>query len=385
MAKYNQGNNITNISQPTQDNINKVTQTNEFENVNFTWQEEGTQARNTAMENHIAGIPLVSPTITVPKEKPDLTKKEITDSFNTRDQVMSQLGLMDENYNYTDTYTNYINKGGAPLPGYEYAHEELLAQERYDSIFQKVEDGKMSYDTALMEAYGKDIMATSFGIDVTSVAYWQNKFFNNDFSNPFTNRYLMDQVKQAAEDYHQYRLSGEYGRKSLSDTQLATLVGDELSANKIRDIFDWDSATEELDDKALLRAVSNNTISATARMIPAEDGETYYYLHTDGELYVLDGKDGENHGTLRLDKDGNFEGIDLNNSGLISFGRSTWTGFTGVFTGIGGLAADIIGWGWGLIEGIGDGSFDQFTTLGSMYDAWLQDDAAWLVDNGYLD
>ena len=384
MAKYDQGNNVTGISQPTEDNINKVAQTNEFENVNFSWQEEANQARTTAMEDHIAGIPIVDQTIKIAKQKPDLTQKGVTDSFTTRDEVMSSLGLMDENFNYTDTYTNYINHGGAPLPGYEYAHQELLDQERYDTIFQKVEDGTLSYDTALMEAYGKDILATSFNIDVTSVAYWQNKFLNNDFSNPFTNRYLMDQVKQAAEDYHQYRLSGEYGRKNLADTQLATMVGDDLSANQIRDIFDWDSATEELDDTTLLRAVSTNSISAEARMLQRDDG-SYYYLHTDGELYILDGMDGENHGTLRLDKDGNFEGIDLNNSGLASFGRSTWTGFTGVFTGIVGLGADLIGWGYGLVEGCTDGSWDKFTTLGSMYDAWLQDDAAWLVDNGYVD
>lgn len=384
MAKYDQGNNATGIQQATQAGINQVAQTNEFENVNFTWQEEAEQTRSTALENHIAGIPIVDTKIKVAKTRPDLTQKGITDSFTTRDEVMSKLNMMDENFNYTDTYTNYINHGGAPLPGYEYAHEELLAQERYDTIFQKVEDGTMSYDTALMEAYGKDILATSFGIDVTSVAYWQNKFLNNDFSNPFTNRYLMDQVKQAAEEYHQYRLSGEYGRKNLADTQLATLVGDDLSANQIRDIFDWDSATEELDDSTLLRAISNNTISATARMIPRDDG-SYYYLHTDGELYILDGMDGENHGTLHLDKDGEFEGIDLNNSGLVSFGRSTWTGFTGVFTGIVGLGADLIGWGYGLVEGCTDGSWDKFTTLGSMYDAWLQDDAAWLVDNGYVD
>ena len=393
MAKYNQGNDVTGIQQPTTDeSINKVTQTNEFENVNFTWQEEGTQARNTAMENHIAGIPLVSPTITIPKEKPDLSQPEITSGFTTRDQIMSKLNLMDENYNYTDTYTNYINKGGAPLPGYEYAHEELLNQERYDTIFQKVEDGSLSYDTALMEAYGKDIMATEFGMDVTSVAYWQNKFQSNDFSNPFTNRYLMDKVKQRADQYHQARLAGDYANKKASDTQLQTLVGDDLSYKKIRELFpDMSSLKEDIEEKDFMKALHTGQIHTELRMTTDSKGNTYY-LHTDGELYILDGQKGiENHGTLKQDADGNIIGIDLNNSEVASFGRSTWTGFSSVFTSIGELTAVVGQSATSLVTlGMLDGDFgwdgaDEFVGWANSFDAFLNDDAAWLVDTGYVD
>ena len=392
--KYGEGNNITDINKPQEQNINNVVQQNPFEEVNFTFQEEADQTRNIAMENHIAGIPLVDSQIKLPKEKPDLDKVDITSSFTTRDQIMSKLNLMDENYNYTDTYTNYINHGGTPLPGYEYAHEELLAQERYDSIFQKVEDGTMSYDTALMEAYGKDILATSFGIDVTSVAYWQNKFMKNDFSNPFTNRYLMDQVKSAAESYHQQRLTSQYAKTNVKDSTLNALIGQELdeklSASKVQELFNMEGLKENLDDASFFRALHNGQIAADMRLIPTEDGQSYYYLHTDGELYILDGQKGENHGTLKRDKDGNLEGIDLNNSGLISFGRSTWTGFSSVFTGIvdlGLIAAKTIS----SIIPIGENNFwdgfdsDDFFEWSNGFDGWLQDDAAWLVDSGYID
>ena len=150
-------NNILGLTPQDSNTISKPQESNQFSNVNFetvnaksSFEQDSDQTRSTALENHIAGIPLVDTKIKVAEQKPDLSKESITNSFSTRDQIMSKLGMMDENYNYTDTYTNYINKGGAPLPGYEYAHEELLAQERYDSIFQKVEDGTMSYDTALM-------------------------------------------------------------------------------------------------------------------------------------------------------------------------------------------------------------------------------------------
>lgn len=392
-------NNITNLNTKEQDNnnISAVKQHQEkFKDVNFeitntTLYKESQQARETALEDHIAGIPLVDTTIKIPDTKPDITKPEVTSSFNTRDEIMSKLGLMDENYNYTDTYTNYINNGGTPLPGYEYAHQELLNQERYDSIFQKVEDGTMSYDTALMEAYGRDILAAEFQIDVTSVAYWRNKFDSWDFSNTFSNQYLMDQVKQRAEQYHQARLAGEFSNSNTKDTQLATLVGQDLEMKKIRELFpEMDKLKDDIEDKDFMNALHNGQINAEMRMTQDSEG-TWYYLHTDGELYKLDGQGGENHGTLKLTADGKFEGIDLNNSGLISFGRSTWTGFTGVFTGILDLGAIVAQSAisiatLGLADGdLGWDSSDEFFGWANDMDAFFNDEASWLVDTGYVD
>ena len=202
------GNNITDVNISTGENTNinfgyapnKTQQQKLEKQIKTKLEEDSDKTRAIALEETIAGIPTIdSPTLTLAKSTPDISKPEITSGFSTRDQIMSRLGMMDESFNYTDTYTNYINKGGSPLPGYEWAHQELLNQERYDQIFQKVEDGALSYDDALMEAYGKDIMATEFGIDVTSVAYWKQKYASSDYSNPFANRVLMDQVRSAAE------------------------------------------------------------------------------------------------------------------------------------------------------------------------------------------
>ena len=356
-------------------------------------------SRELALDNIMAGVPTVPEpkVLNISQTKPDLDKNDISKGFTTRDEIMSQLNLMDENGNYTDTYTNYINQGGQPLPGYEYAHKELLAQERYDGIFKQVEEGSMSYDDALMEAYGQDILAT-MGYDVTSVAYWQNKFYNNDFSNPFTNRYLMDQVKEAANNYHQARLAGQYAHSNVKDTQLNNLVGmeidEKLSADKIQDLFPgMENFKDNVEDKDFFKALHNGQIAAQARMTQDANG-TYYYLHTDGKLYCLDGKGGEGHGTLKMNGD-EFEGIDLNNNGLVSFGRSTWTGFTKVFTGIVDLGAialstvesaipltALLGGDAGFWDGIDS---DDFFGWANSFDGWLNDDAPWLVDNGYID
>ena len=350
-------------------------------------------SREQAMQNYIAGLPQVEePSLTVSTTRPDLNTPATTETFTTRDEIMSKLGLMDENYNYTDTYTNYINQGGSPLPGYEYAHEELLAQERYDRIFQQVDQGTLSYDTALMEAYGKDILAAKFGIDVTSVAYWQNKFYNNDFSNPFTNRYLMDQVKQLADEYHQSRLSGEYANRAASDTQLASLIGheidEELSADKIRKMFDMDKLKEHFeDDDKFMQALHTGQITAEMRMKRDSKGNLYY-LHTDGKLYLLDGKEGEGHGKLIMNGD-KMEAIDLNGSGLTSTLLSVKSGFAGVFTGISdllGIAGNTI---WSLVssvwgEGFADGfDRDDFFSWTDAMEGWYGDIG--ITDNWYVD
>lgn len=388
-------NNILGLTPQDQTTISKPQESNQFSNVNFetvnaksSFEQDSDQTRSTALENHIAGIPLVDTKIKVAEQKPDLSKESITNSFSTRDQIMSKLGMMDENYNYTDTYTNYINKGGAPLPGYEYAHEELLAQERYDSIFQKVDDGTMSYDTALMEAYGKDIMAT-MGYDVTSVAYWQNKFLNNDFSNPFTNRYLMDQVKAAAEEYHQSRLVSQYAHSNVQSTQAAGLVGSEVSADKIRDIFsnlDEYANEQNLSDQELRKQITSGQIAASARLIPADDkASSYYYLHTDGQMYILDNKEGDNHGKFQLDEDGQIKEISLNSGEIIDGVRHFAAGAASVFTGLFKLGALVTSGFEALFTD--DSYMEALTGQLAAIDSFTNDTEAlnWLTDTGHID
>lgn len=373
-------NDITNIKQQ------QTTTTNNVSNIEqeYTFMPEVQQAKEQAIQDVIAGTPRI-PTLKHPANPIKIDKPEITSSFTTRDQVMSKLNLMDEEGNYTDTYTNYISQGGLPVPGYEYAHEELLKQERYDAIFQQVTDGTMSYDTALMEAYGRDILAASFNIDVTSVAWWTNKYLGKDYSNPFDNQYLMAQVKDAAQSFHESRLASQYAKTNLADTQLGLFIGQDLEMSQARTLFpQLDELSDKLDDTQFMRALHNGQIAAQARMTQDTNG-TWYYLHTDGEVYVLDGQGGENHGTLKTDADGNFTGIDLNNSGVASFGRSAVSGFASVFTGIVDLALMATDLLCPFDMWDDDSSNDGMFSTANDFDAWMHDNASFLVDNGYVD
>lgn len=370
----------------TSDIIKKLKQNVEDPYQSSELQQETKSAREEALYNNLSGTPAIPQGLTLPEKKPDLSETPVTKSFTVRDQVMSKIGLMDENYNYTDTYTNYVQKGGQPVPGYEYAHKELLDQERYDRIFQKVDNGEVSYDTALLDAYGKDVMATAFGMDMTSVAYWQNKFFNKDYSNPFSNRYLMAQVLQECESFHQSRLAGEYAKKDVASTQMASLVGEDLTAKQIQDIFGsseaWNDTLKGMDDTKLLKAVHTGAIDSSLRLTQADDG-TYYYLHTDGQLYKLDNQSGDGHAKFTLNSDGTVKDIEIGGTYIKSF----TSGFVGVFTGLAKLCTNIVQFAGEGVSVIFDHDFDldNATSWATGIDNYLADNVNWAVDSGYID
>ena len=282
-----------------------------FQDVDFSFTslaKETQEARDQALFNNLSGAPVIPETPTTTNITAAVDTPEITDSFTTRDEVMARLGLMKEDYSYTDTYTNYINQGGTPLPGYETAHTQILAQEKAEAYFKQEEEGLIDHDTALMEAYGRDILAT-MGYDVTSVAYWQNKFMNDDFSHPFHNRYLMDQVLTAAEEYKKTREASEWGKSQISNTQIAQLAGEELSAKQVKQIFGdigTYATTQKIKDEDLMRQILSGSIAATSRLRQID--ETHFaFLHTDGKLHVLEkGKD------IIFDSKGNVKEISVN-------------------------------------------------------------------------
>lgn len=397
-------NNLSGISTQKNNNINQFqtdAMPNTQEKVNFNFanvvKDEVRSTQEEALTNVLSGAP--TPDLTVAEttytQQPTLTidSHEVTDKFTTRQEVMSQLHLMDENGNYTDTYTNYINNGGSPLPGYEQAHQEILSQERYEKNFERYNNGEISYEDALMQSYGTDILE-SMGYKVKSVGWWMSKYLSHDYSNPSDNRYIMDQVLKEAQNYHESRLASEWANKDTKDTQLATLVGQDLEYTQIKDIFNLDPLKDDLDERDFMRALHTGSISAMMRITQDSEGN-YYYLHTDGELYKLDGQSGENHGTLKTDANGNFVGIDLNNSAVGTTARSLWTGFEGVFHGIVDLGITAVNTIDALVPvfscwsgdfGVWDGvESEDFIGWANTYDAWLNDNASWLVDNGYVD
>ena len=328
------------------------------------------QVKEQAIENVVSGSPLVEEPLHLaenPMDQSKLNEHGATTGFTVRDEMMSKLGMMDENGNYTDTYTNYINQGGAPLQGYEQESSQLLAQERYDAIFQQVEDGSKSYESALMEAYGSDIL-DQMGYHVKSVGWWMSKYLSHDYSNPADNRYLMDQVLSYAEEYHKSRMAGEWAHSNASKTATITsLIGEELEADQVKDIFgdiDKYAKDQELTDKELLKQVNAGVIPATARVVQIDD-TTWAYLHTDGKLHKL--TKGEQ---IKFNEDGSLKEISLNGNDALDFVDHFGASFAGVFRGLGKLAT-ILTATRGLLNG--EGYISQLTSDVASIDAALND------------
>lgn len=387
------GNQITdvNISQGENTNINfgyapnKTQQQKINQQIKTKLEEDSDKTRAIALEETIAGIPTIdSPTLTLTQKAPDITKVSSASSFTTRDEVMSRLNMLDETFNYTDTYTNYINQGGTPVPGYEWAHTELLEQERKEAIFKQAEEGSISFDNALMEAYGKDILAT-MNMDVTSVGFWKQKYAQSDYSNPFANQVLMGQVKAAAlEQYNTDIMKNAQNKQANQFSQASGLVGDELTGKQIKDIFgDIGTLAEEqnMSDQEVRNACLSGQIAATSRILWKDQQQSEgYYLHTDGQLYHITAEN------IRKNSEGQITDISLNGSEFFDFGRHFVAGVSSVFTGLYKL-------GGVLLVGAGSLIFDTTDTTENIVNFLNNTDAAindfeltnWLTDTGHVD
>ena len=194
----------------------------------------------------------------------------------------------------------------------------------------------------------------------------------------------MAQVKQAAEEFHQSRLTGQYGQTQVKDSQLASMIGRDLEADEIQDLFgqNWSTSLKTLDDNDLLKAVHTNTLDKSLRLTQDSEG-TYYYLHTDGELYRLDNQNGDGHARFTLNADNTIKDIEIGGTHIKSF----TSGFANVFTGLAKLCTNIIQFTGEGLSMIWDQDFDidNATSWADAIDNALADKANFLVDSGYVD
>lgn len=345
---------------------------NDITGIKSQLEQEATSAKTKAFEDILAGAPQINFTT-------EPTKQEAPPQ-STRDEIMSNLNLMDHTYNYTDTYTNYINKGGTPPQGYEAYHQPLLEQERKEALFNNPD---IDFDTALLDAYGRDVLRT-MNMDVTSVAYWQNKYHSHDYSNPFSNSIIMGQVRTAAlAQYNADNIRISQERLASSFSQAASLAGEELTGKQIKDIF-GDLATladqQNMTDSQLRNACLSGQIALSSRIIYNEDQTEAYYLHTDGQLHHLTEQN------IRKDSAGNVTDISLNGSEFLDAGRHFVSSAANVFTGLYKLGGTLlVGAGSIILDG-GDTTENIANFLNST-DAAINDSELtnWLTDSGHVD
>jgi hypothetical protein len=270
------------------------------------------------------------------------TKTELQSlEHTTRDEVMAALSLMDEDLNYTDTYTNYISNGGLPPQGYEQYSSQILEQERKERVF---EDTSMSHQDQLLNAYGDDVL-NQMGYNVNSIGWWMNKYQNWDFTSPYENASVMNAVLSRAEELHTVDQTKQYASKSLTTSKLSSIVANkEVTPQTVRELLSLNSDLEiptGLSDKDLMHMITSDQISASQRVVTVNN--TNYYIHHDGQIYELSNeKTGPNVATFKKDADGQLKEISVNGSELLDVGRSVISGAASVFTGLAKLASIVV-------------------------------------------
>lgn len=346
------------------------------------------RTREEALSSYMAGQ-----NIQTPYDEQTKPAKINQDTFSTQQQVLSKLNLLDESLTPTDTYTNYINQGGSPVPGYEQDHDSLLFLDKVNSYQQEIEQGTISKNAALWDLYGHDILQQN-GYNLESVGWWQSKFNNHDYSNPLKNQPLISSVLSQAESYHNTLLAQEYAaKKKVQDSHLSTLLNKgDLSNEDIKTLFP--ELVEALDkikdeDHDYQWYISSNQVPALSRVYQSETGDRYY-LHTDGELYKLSNTEkGSKIASFQENQDGTLKEISLNSGDVIDGLQEFKAGAFSVVSGFGKLVMGLWGGtgGW-LVNGLTEGDWnyvDSITEAMSDVDAFNNDNVSLLFDSGRVD
>lgn len=336
--------------------------------------EEMDQTRNQALQDYMAGV---TDTLT-PAQSPATPQITHTDfnPYDTQQEVLSRLSLLDENLNPTSTYTDYIKQGGTPVPGYESSHQTLLFLDQVNEKTTQLSRGQITEDQLLWDLYAPDILETQ-GYKTRSVGWWQSKFSNNDFTNPLTNRYLQNQVLTQAREYHNSLMVQQYAKtKTVADSRLSTLLNKgDLDNEDIATLFPElaKAIKETQQDTDYQSYITSGRVSAQQRIYQSEQG-TYYYLHTDGELYKLSNTEkGPKIASFTQSDDGSFSSISINQNDIIDLAQAAKAGAVSTITSTMKLGVFL----YQLISG------DQQALQN--FDSVLNDDWAWATDQRYID
>ena len=349
--------------------------------------DEINKTREEALESTIAGLHF-------PETKQTTTTYQAMNQENPYEiqrEALSKLSLLDENLNPTDTYTNYINQGNTPIPGMESSHETLLFLDRQQEKMNQQQQGLITEDQMLLDLYGRDILEYN-GYNVMSVGWWQNKFHNNDFTSPFDNQYLMYQVKEQARNHHNQLLAKKYSQDAkVSNSHLSTLLNKgDLSNQDIKTLFpELAEAINETEDSTdYQRFITSGQISAQLRIHTTQTGDRYY-LHTDGELYLLSNDGGANTARYKEDENGNITEISLNSGDLADYAHSFKAGAASIVSNTAKLIWGLYGATFGYaIQGLTEGDWDwvdSITDSTNWLDSQFNDNLSAVFDSRYVD
>lgn len=211
---------------------------------------------------------------------------KIEGGFTRKDVLKSKVGLSPN-----DSWRAYLDKGGYVPPGWEEASKLLYAEERREELFDMFDNGEISEEKYLLEAYGKDIMRYN-GDRVGDADWWWTRAMGGDFSDPLDNPIYLSDLLNKAKSFHEEservkRVGGQYLFQSAD--------GEEMTMDSFEKHFGHLYTEEEVEQlggwSEMLKKMRGEYLPGFNPFIDSNgDGlitNGDYYLHTDGRTYKL--------------------------------------------------------------------------------------------------
>lgn len=347
--------------------------------------EDINKVKEEALSSTIAGLHY-------PETPTTYKAQDQTNPYEIQREVLSTLSLLDQDLNPTDTYTNYINQGNTPPAPYASYHDQLLFLDQVDQKTKDYEDGLISEEQMLWDLYGADLLEAA-NYNIKSVGWWQNKYYNNDFTSPLDNKLITQSItSQAREQYAALQAKRYEQTKKVQDSHLSSLLSKgDLSNQDIKTLFPElaQAIRETQDSNNYKEFITSNQVSPTSRIYTTETGDRYY-LHTNGELYKLSNEEqGQKIASFKEDADNNITSISINNSDVLDVANSFKAGATSILSALGQLGGAIWGATGGyIVGGLNDNDWNWVNSIADHTNAvtsWTNDNAAALFDSYYID
>lgn len=363
-----------------------ITSTKEY---NYQSKQQEDAAQNEAQLQFTTGVERVRDSEEAKEWVSSKQLYEKTLGVTEYDELRAKLNLRPDE-SFTDYYnrTNYIPKG------FEVQAQLLLAEEKRKKLYVEVQQGNMSEEDFLYEAYGKDLLKEE-GIDFSSSLYWYNRYKSGDYSDPRKNNVFMLQVIENARDLFEGETWHEAIQTTkMSDTLAKYVTGEILPTETVAEIFGdaFKQLTEYYDSaEQVIKYYRGGLLQGFNPTIDVDgDGKIDYYYSTNGKLYNVN-ETGEGANTMKAyyNDDSSLNRIVSSDSYLGEVAGEALKGFAGFFTGV----ADFIGLLGGLVVDLGEGVVTGDFTLdktadvsASMKQFWNRTflgDTDYVVDSGF--
>lgn len=361
-------------------NITKRTLTSSYQSK----QQEDT-AQNEAQLQYSTGVERVRDS---EEAKEWLSAKQLyekTLGVTEYEELRNKLNLRDD-----ESFTDYYNRTHYVPEGFEVQAQLLLAEEKRKKLYTEVQQGNMSEEDFLYEAYGKDLLKEE-GIDFSSSLYWYNRYKNGDYSDPRKNdTYMLQLIENARTLFQAEKWYEESQQADLADTLKGLVTGEELPASTIQEIFsDQFEALSEYFDNAeqIVKYYRAGMLQGFDPTIDIDgDGKIDYYLAPDGKLYnVNESGEGANTYKAYYNSDGSLNRIVAADSWVGEMSGEFLKSIGRFFTGVIDFGALLVGTVVDIFDGgkFGDTIADFQAATASYWNTTILKDSDYIVDSGF--